>query len=114
MVAVNHLASLARPRKRITDWLELWCPWITLGELDQIIPKAIMHQQHWTADQLAWRLNLIDEDRTYLGITTIGAVDCNKAARKARRKAKSVERTKRHKRRIKLATLAKRLQRYAP
>ena len=86
MVAVNHLASLAHPKKRINDWLDLWCPWLSRSESATIIAKAIVHQQHWTADQLAWRFNLLDEDRTYLGITTIGAVDCNKQQRIKRRK----------------------------
>jgi hypothetical protein len=114
MVAVNHLASLAHPKGRIEGWLDMWCPWLSRAESAEIIAKAIIHQQHWTADQLAWRFNLLDEDRTYLGITTIGAVDCMKAERIKRRKAKSAERTKRYKRRLKLAKLTTRLQRYAP
>lgn len=88
MVAVNHLASLARPKGRIENWLDLWCPWLTRAESTSIIAKAIMEQHHWTADQLAWRLRLTDADRTALAITTIGAIDCSKAQRTKRRKAK--------------------------
>jgi len=87
MVAVNHLASLRPPLKRIDDWLKLWCPWITVRERDKIAAEAILHQEHWTADQLAWRLRLTDADRTALAITTIGAIDCNKKQRRLRRKA---------------------------
>lgn len=92
MVAVNHLASLAQPIKRIDDWLMLWCPWITLKERDEIAAQAMIRPQLWTADQLAWRLRLTDADRTALGITTIGAIDCSKSARTKRRNANAVKR----------------------
>jgi hypothetical protein len=114
MVAVNHLASLAHPKRRIENWLDLWCPWMTRAESGTIIAKAIVHQQHWSADQLAWRLNLIDEDRTWLGITTIGAVDCSKRERIARRKAKQSARMRRNRMRLKLFNLSKRLKACAP
>lgn len=96
MVAVNHLASLAHPKGRIEKWLDLWVPWLSRAESQQIISEAIVSQQHWTADQLAWRLRLIDEDRTALGITTIGAIDCGKRQRMQRRKAKSKARSASH------------------
>lgn len=88
LVAVNHLASLAHPKGRIGNWLELWTPWLTVAERRQIISDAITAQRHWTADQLAWRLRLTDADRTALGITTIGAIDCPKRERTKRRKAR--------------------------
>jgi hypothetical protein len=88
MVAVNHCASLAHPLGRIDKWLGLWCPWMTLAERTAIATKAIMDKQCWKADQLAWRLRLTDAERTALGITTIGAIDCSKAQRKKRRKAR--------------------------
>jgi sRNA-binding protein len=96
MVAVNHLASLAHPKKRIEDWLDIWCPWLTRAESTTIITKAIIHQEHWTADQLAWRLRLTDADRTTLAITTIGAIDCSKAERRKRRAIKAKERMARN------------------
>lgn len=94
MVAVNHLASLAHPKGRISKWLGLWTPWLTIAERDRIIGEAILEQHHWTADQLAWRLRLTDADRATLGITTIGAIDCSKRERTQRRKAKAKERVK--------------------
>lgn len=103
LVAVNHLASLAHPRQRIANWLGLWAPWMTLAECETITATAIMHQQHWTADQLAWRLRLTDADRTTLAITTIGAIDCSKRARTIRRKAKARERERLRRIRLKAA-----------
>ena len=96
MVAVHHLANLDQPLKRIDDWLGLWCPWITLGERNKIAAEVMVHPQRWKADQLAWRLRLTMADRTALGITTIGAIDCNKAQRKKRRLLKQKQRSKRN------------------
>lgn len=95
-VAVNHLASLAHPKGRIGKWLGLWAPWLTLAARDQLIAKAVIHQQHWSADQLAWRLRLTMEDRMALGITTIGAIDMPKRERTKRRRAKAAQRTARN------------------
>ena len=93
MIACQHLASLREPIKRIDQWLILWCPWITLKERDALASKVLLHRQKWTSDQLAWRLRLIDADRTVLGITTIGAIDCSLRERKKRRLAKQKERS---------------------
>jgi hypothetical protein len=87
LVAVHHLASLAHPRGHITSWLNLWAPWLTLAEHKAIIGEAIANPQKWKADALAWRMRLTKEDRRMLGITTIGAIDENKAARTKRRRA---------------------------
>lgn len=91
-IAASHLASLAHPKVRIEKWLDLWAPWLSRAESAEIVTRAVMEQKHWTADQLAWRLRLTDADRTTLGITTIGAIDCNKAERAKRRKVRQRER----------------------
>lgn len=87
LVAVHHLASLAHPRGHIAKWLNLWAPWLTLAEHKEIIGEAIANPQKWKADALAWRMRLTKEDRRMLGVTTIGAIDENKAARTKRRRA---------------------------
>ena len=91
-LAVDHLAALAHPARAITRWLESWAPWMTLGEQRQVIADGIAQQRNWKADALAWRLRLTKEQRTMLGITTIGAIDHGKAARKKRRKDRDRER----------------------
>lgn len=91
-LAVDHLAALAHPARAITRWLETWAPWLTLAEHRQIIADGIANQRHWKADALAWRLRLTKEERTMLGITTIGAIDHGKAARSKRRKERDRER----------------------
>jgi hypothetical protein len=106
LVAVNHCASLAHPLGKIDKWLGLWCPWLTLAERDAIATQAIIHTTHWTADQLAWRLRLIDKDRTALGITTIGAIDCSKRERTKRRKARIAANAKAWRARRKTANTA--------
>lgn len=86
MVAVHHLACLAHPRGHIAKWLDLWAPWLTLAEHKVIIGEALANPQKWKADALAWRMRLTKEDRRMLGVTTIGAIDENKAARTKRRR----------------------------
>lgn len=91
-LAVDHLAALSHPARAITRWLETWAPWLTLAEHRQIIADGIANQRHWRADALAWRLRLTREERTMLGITTIGAIDHAKAARTKRRRDRDRER----------------------
>lgn len=91
-LAVDHLAALAHPARAITRWLETWAPWLTLAEHRLVIADGIANQRHWKADALAWRLRLTKEERTMLGITTIGAIDHGKAARTKRRKERDRER----------------------
>src|SRR5438105_279702 len=52
------------------------------------------------ADPLAWRLRLTTAERSALKSTTIGAVDANKAAREAERKARRREAERERRRRI--------------
>lgn len=91
-VAINHLASLARPRRHIADWIGLWAPWITAADQQEMVGKALANPKHWKADQLAWRLRLTAQERRMLGVTTIGAIDENKAARTKRRRMLDRER----------------------
>jgi hypothetical protein len=91
-VAINHLASLARPRRHIANWIGLWAPWLTAKEQQEMVGAALANPQHWKADNLAWRLRLTAEERRMLGVTTIGAIDENKAARTKRRKRLDRER----------------------
>ena len=91
-VAINHLASLARPRRHIADWIGLWAPWFTAKEQQEMVGAALSNPQHWKADNLAWRLRLTAEERRALGVTTIGAIDENRAARAKRRRRLDRER----------------------
>jgi hypothetical protein len=85
-IAINHLANLARPRRHIANWIDLWAPWLTAAEQRDMVGAAQANPQHYKADNLAWRLNLKAEERRMLAITTIGAIDENKAQRIKRRK----------------------------
>jgi hypothetical protein len=91
-IAINHLANLARPRKHIANWISLWAPWLTAAEQADMVGSALAIPQHYKADGLAWRLRLKAEERRMLGVTTIGAIDENKAARTKRRKRLDRER----------------------
>jgi len=86
VIAINHLANLARQRRHIANWIGLWTPWLTAAEQSDIVGAALANPQHYKADGLAWRLRLKAEERRMLGVTTIGAIDENKAARTKRRR----------------------------
>lgn len=98
LIALNHLACLAHPRGHIARWIEIWAPWLTAREQAEIVPPILANPQRWKADALAWRLRLTMEQRTMLGITTIGAVDMNKGARTKLRKQRDRERKARQRR----------------
>jgi hypothetical protein len=85
-IALNHLACLAHPRSHITNWIEIWAPWLTAAEQRDLVPPILANPQRYKADALAWRLRLTMEQRTVLGITTIGAIDMPKAQRSKRRR----------------------------
>lgn len=102
-VALSHIAPLANSRGRMGRYIEIWAPWLTVKEAKVLIDQALTDPQVWKADQLAWRLRLTAVDRATLGITTIGAVDMNKAARARARKARSRERSKAYRLRRKAA-----------
>lgn len=91
-VAINHLACLAHPRGHIANWIEVWAPWLTSAEQAEIVQPILANPRRWKADALAWAMHLTMEERTVLGITTIGAIDLNKGARTKRRKQRDRER----------------------
>lgn len=86
-IAVNHLAGLPQPHKAITNWVEIWAPWLGDEERDAIIDRTVGNRQVWKADELGQRLRLTKEVRKMLGITTIGAIDETKAERMKQRRA---------------------------
>lgn len=102
-VALCHIAMLSNSRERMGRYVETWAPWLTVAEARQAIDAALTNPQRWKADQLAWRMRLTAADRQSLGITTIGAVDMNKAARVRLRKAKARSREQARRQRIKAA-----------
>lgn len=91
-VAAHHLACLPHPRQAILHWIEIWAPWMPVADASKLAAEVIASPKRWKADALAWELGLNAADRSALGITTIGAIDENKAARKKRRKVQARKR----------------------
>lgn len=93
IIATQHLASLpGDPSRRIGSWLKAWCPWLSLGDADDMLVQCFTKPQRWTADALAWRLRLTAIDRAALRITTIGAVDQSKPQRATNRRNRARQR----------------------
>lgn len=91
-IFAHHLGALPDTPRRITVWCSTYAPWISPRDLERLISEVTDCPIKWTADKLAWKLRLTDATRTRLKIRTIGAIDCNREQREARRKAKRKER----------------------
>lgn len=91
-IFAHHLAGLANAERRIARWMSFYAPSITPRDQERLIANAIGKPIHWSADKLAWKLRLTDEQRTRLKITTIGAIDCNREQRAERRNRLKAER----------------------
>jgi hypothetical protein len=85
-VFAHHLGALPDAPRRITKWTDTYAPWIDPKGLEILIGEVVSCPLKYTADTLAWKIGLKDAKRTELKIRTIGAVDCSKDQRKARRK----------------------------
>lgn len=95
---IHHIAALKQSARKAAMWLELWAPWLTLAEQRQYITSGIANARAWKADQLAWRYRVTREERTMLGLTTIGAIDHAKAARTKRRRERDRQRKEQQRR----------------
>jgi len=101
-IFAHHIAGLANAERRITQWLAFYAPSIPPRDQERLIANAQGKPIHWSADKLAWKISLRDEQRTRLKITTIGAVDCTKEQRAARQRERraQAERNRRAKARV--------------
>jgi hypothetical protein len=90
-IFAHHLAGLAKAEQRIAEWISFYAPSIPPRERQHLIANAMGKPIHWSADTLAWKIGLKDEQRTRLKITTIGAVDVSREQRAERRKQRRAE-----------------------
>jgi hypothetical protein len=85
----HHLAH--RPgdaRHRIAAWLASAAPWMQGPERAELLAAVTAKPRRWKADTLAARVGLTEAERERLQITTIGAIDLDKAERTKRRRAR--------------------------
>lgn len=85
-IFAHHLGTLKAADRRIMGWINMYAPWISLRDRERLITEVSECSMKWSADKLAWKLRLTDAKRTELRIKTIGAIDCNKEQRLARRR----------------------------
>jgi hypothetical protein len=85
VVMANHLAHYGGAPEtvvgRVVEWAALHAPTISTDRVTALASKVAARPIKWSADKLAWRMRLTMEDRTRLGITTIGAFDVGKKDR---------------------------------
>lgn len=98
-VAANHIAFIYRKADAKIAAIVAWCrrftPLIPTDGAKLLAERIVANPRMPCADKLAWRLGLTMAKRTALGITTIGAVDMNKAQRVALRKKRDAEAARR-------------------
>lgn len=90
-IVAHHLGGLTDAPRRVSSWIATCAPWLPIPERERLISEVSENRLRWSADKLGWKLKLTDATRSRLGITTIGAIDCNRDQRRARRKAKQKE-----------------------
>lgn len=90
-IFAHHLAGLANAERRIAEWVNYYAPSISPRDRERLIANATGKPIHWSADKLAWKIRLTDEQRTRLKITTIGAIDVSREQRAERRRARHAE-----------------------
>ncbi len=107
VIVAHHLVRLAgTPQARLLNWARDWAPWLSVVQIDAVLHEVIDSPQTWKADTLAWRLRLTDTERSALRIGTIGAIDCNKHQREARRRKNTRLRERERRRQKRLAKQA--------
>jgi hypothetical protein len=97
-IAANHIAFIYREVDAkiaaILRWRARFTPMVEVGMARELAERVVADPRMPKADELAHRLGLTMVRRTELGITTIGATDCGKAARAALRRKRDAARHK--------------------
>jgi hypothetical protein len=93
-IFAHHIGALNDAPRRITKWMDVYAPWVKPRDLERLITETQDCPLKWSADKLAWKIRLTDAKRTELKIRTIGAIDCSKDQRLARRRKRHAERQK--------------------
>jgi len=76
LVAVDAAAG-----KDVRAAIKTFAPWCSAAEADRLVWSAGAYPVFYTADEIAERLNLTYAERQMIGLTTIGAIDCDKIER---------------------------------
>lgn len=90
-IFVHHFIGLSNGQRRASEWLTRYCSTMIPRDRERLISEADHWPLKWSADKLAWKLRVNDEQRTRLKLTTIGAIDVSREQRAQRRKAKQAE-----------------------
>lgn len=88
---LDHFASLSDGRKRSENFAEIWAPWIEADDLNKLIEASFQAPRRWTADDLGRSLNLTEDERHELGVTTVAPADLSLQERAELRRQRRAE-----------------------
>lgn len=89
-LAYVEAAAFTASGQVMTDWCARWAPWISTEELDAIVDRCRGRRKMLRPDDIAKLISLTFQERSILGLKTIGACDLSEADRK--RAAKETKR----------------------
>jgi hypothetical protein len=84
-IMANTLAHLSEPEVRLAAFFEQWTPWMDKTKRALMSAQILASPRKWTADALGERFKLTNDERFWLGITTIGVEGETKEMRIAAR-----------------------------
>lgn len=94
-IFAHHMGGLPEAPRRISSWVATYAPWLAHIARERLISEVTSCPLKWSADKLAWKIRLTDDQRTRLKIRTIGAVDVTREQRAERRKQEHAARQRR-------------------
>jgi hypothetical protein len=94
-IFAHHMGGLRDAPRRISSWVSDYAPWFSHIAKERLISEVTSCPLKWSADKLAWKIRLTDEQRSRLKIRTIGAIDVTKEQRAERRKQDHAARQRR-------------------
>ncbi|WP_085034092.1 hypothetical protein [Ensifer aridi] len=89
-LAYVEAAAFTASGQVMADWCARWAPWISSQELDAIVGRCRSRKRMLGPDDLAKLISVTFQERSILGLKTIGACDISEADRK--RMAREIKR----------------------
>jgi hypothetical protein len=86
-IMAHHLAHKRGDAcENITNWLNVWAPWMPASERESMITRVVAKRRRWSAGELGSMLNLTAAERAHLRITSFRVAGMTKKQQNAERR----------------------------